>query len=82
MTRQKAAVEQQPSANLADEYRNLDDRIVRLPEVCQITGKSAPTIWREVKAGKFPKPRELGARTRGWILGEIRNHNRTLPVVK
>lgn len=44
-------------------------RIVRLPEVMEITGLSRTTIWRRERDGSFPPPIRLGGeRTRavGW----------------
>jgi prophage regulatory protein len=34
---------------------------------------SAPTLWRMVKAGKFPAPIKLSARVTAWRCGEVRN---------
>lgn len=33
---------------------------------------SAPTLWRMVKAGKFPKPTKLSARVTAWQVGQVR----------
>lgn len=33
---------------------------------------SAPTLWRKVKAGTFPKPVKLSARVTCWKVGEVR----------
>lgn len=33
---------------------------------------SAPTLWRMVKAGKFPKPTKLSARVTAWQAGQVR----------
>ena len=33
---------------------------------------SAPTLWRMVNAGKFPKPIKLSARITGWRVSEVR----------
>ena len=33
---------------------------------------SAPTLWRKVKAGDFPKPIKLGERITAWRVGDIR----------
>ncbi|MDE0351214.1 MAG: AlpA family phage regulatory protein [bacterium] len=44
-------------------------RVVRLPEVLEITGLSRTTIWRRERDGSFPSPIRLGGeRTRavGW----------------
>ena len=33
---------------------------------------SAPTLWRMVKAGTFPKPIKLSARVTAWNVGAVR----------
>ena len=33
---------------------------------------SAPTLWRKVKAGTFPKPIKLGERITAFKVGEVR----------
>lgn len=33
---------------------------------------SAPTLWRKVKDGTFPKPIKLSARVTVWKIGEVR----------
>ena len=33
---------------------------------------SAPTLWRKVKAGTFPKPVKLSERVTGWNVGAVR----------
>lgn len=33
---------------------------------------SAPTLWRKVKAGTFPKPTKLSERVTAWRVGDIR----------
>lgn len=33
---------------------------------------SAPTLWRKVKAGTFPKPHRLSERVTAWKVGEVR----------
>ncbi|WOK35450.1 helix-turn-helix transcriptional regulator [Sphingomonas sp. C3-2] len=47
------------------------DRIVRIAEICEITGLSARTIERKVKAGTFPAKRQLSAQCVGWRLSDI-----------
>lgn len=34
---------------------------------------SAATLWRMVKAGKFPKPTKLSARVTAWQVGQVRS---------
>lgn len=46
--------------------------ILRLPEVRQITGLSTSDIYRRIAAGTFPRQVKLGARSAGWIEGEVR----------
>ena len=36
------------------------ERILRLPEILEITGVSNATIWRWVNSGDFPAPVKLG----------------------
>lgn len=33
---------------------------------------SAPTLWRKVKAGTFPKPHRLSKRVTAWKVGDVR----------
>lgn len=33
---------------------------------------SAPTLWRKVKNGTFPKPIRLSERVTAWNVGEVR----------
>lgn len=33
---------------------------------------SAPTLWRKVKDGTFPKPSKLSARVTAWNVGDVR----------
>jgi prophage regulatory protein len=33
---------------------------------------SAPTLWRKVKAGTFPKPTKLSERVTAWNVGAVR----------
>ena len=33
---------------------------------------SAPTLWRKVKAGTFPKPVKLSERVTAWQVGDVR----------
>lgn len=33
---------------------------------------SAPTLWRKVKAGTFPRPVKLSERITAWKVGEVR----------
>jgi predicted DNA-binding transcriptional regulator AlpA len=46
------------------------DRILRIGEVLKLTGLSAATLWREVKAGRFPTPVPISTRGKGWLASE------------
>ena len=50
------------------------DKILRIPDVVEVTGLSRTTIWRRVKSGDFPAPVRLGSmatRSIGWREGEV-----------
>ena len=49
----------------------MSDPMLRPPEVMKRTGLSRTTLWRRVKAGTFPAPRELGEMAIGWPASEI-----------
>ncbi len=50
----------------------LHQRIMRKPEVLNISGFRHPTIWRMEKEGTFPKRVKLGGNSCGWLETEIR----------
>jgi prophage regulatory protein len=45
--------------------------ILRLPAVTARVGVSSTSIWRWYRAGRFPKPRRLGAGSVGWLASEV-----------
>ena len=56
---------------MANSAPQTKDRMLRPTEVFARTGLSRTTIWRRVKAGKFPPPTELGENAIGWPESEI-----------
>ena len=47
-------------------------RFLRLPEVEKAVGKKRSTIYRDIAAGTFPAPYDLGnSRSVGWLSTEI-----------
>ena len=46
-------------------------QINRLPQVIKRTGKSRPSIYRDMKSGNFPLALSLGSRSVGWLEAEI-----------
>jgi prophage regulatory protein len=48
------------------------DRMLRRPEVEEITGRSRSAIYEGMAAGTFPKPVKIGARAVAWPESVIR----------
>lgn len=46
-------------------------KILREPEVLERTQRSRPQRWRDIRAGKFPAPVQLGPNAVGWFEDEI-----------
>lgn len=49
----------------------MESQILRCPDVVRLTGLSKATVYREVKAGRFPAPIKLTSRRVGWKLTSI-----------
>ena len=49
-----------------------DSANVRIKTVMGLYACSIATVWRNVKLGYIPKPRQLTARTTVWNVGELR----------
>ena len=49
------------------------DRLIRRPEVEQITGKSRSGIYEGIADGTFPRPVRIGARAVAWRESDIQN---------
>ncbi len=60
--------DQPGSALLAASVR---DVLIRIENVCAITGLSVPTIYRLMAKGIFPRPLKITASARAWKLSEI-----------
>lgn len=60
----------------------LNDQLLRVPEVSQITSLSRVSIWRYEKQGKFPQRRKIGPNRVGWLESEVRSWMSTRPVVE
>ena len=48
------------------------DRFMPRSEVISATGLSDTTLWREYRAGRFPKPIPLTKNRVGWLESEVR----------
>ena len=48
------------------------ERLVRMRELCSLTGLGRSTIYRLIKEGRFPKPIDLlGPTTSAWLASEV-----------
>jgi prophage regulatory protein len=54
-------------------------RLLSKPEVMDLTGLSYPTIWAWMRAGKFPRSRDVGGRI-AWLESELAAWITDLPV--
>jgi prophage regulatory protein len=50
----------------------IQDRIIRLPQVKDLTGLGRSSIYLGIKEGRFPRHINLGGRSVGWLESEIR----------
>jgi predicted DNA-binding transcriptional regulator AlpA len=46
-------------------------RLLRLPQVVEITGLGRDTIYRYIREGRFPRQRRISERASGWREDEI-----------
>jgi len=51
-------------------------RMLRLPAVCDATGRGRSTLYAEIAAGLFPKAVALGPRNKAWPEHEVNAINR------
>jgi prophage regulatory protein len=49
----------------------LGPRVLRTAEAARRIGLSKSSLWRMVKDGEFPRPRQLSAHAVGWLESEI-----------
>jgi prophage regulatory protein len=52
---------------------NLQQKLLRLPQVTQTTGLSKSTIYARIAEGTFPKQIPLGPRLVVWVESDIQN---------
>jgi len=51
----------------------LNDRLLRLGQVLEITGLSKAMVYRLVGQGKFPEPCKPGGIASRWVESEVRS---------
>ncbi len=62
-----------PATATPDSHGFYEERILRLPAVCALVGLSPATIYRRLKARRFPRPLKLGGGSAiGWLAYDIR----------
>ena len=54
-------------------------KMLRTPEVLEITGLSRVTLWRKERAGTFPQRLRLSDNAVGWDSEEISSWLKSLP---
>ena len=71
----KATVHQSVFDALPDSAYIRESQLVQSPKRPETPAPlpfSAPTLWRKVKAGTFPKPVKLSERVTAWNVGTVR----------
>ncbi|MDE8651828.1 helix-turn-helix transcriptional regulator [Novosphingobium album (ex Liu et al. 2023)] len=66
---------------MAEAHLSGSDRFMRRKEVERETGLSRPTIYRQMAAGNFPRPRRIGVQAVAWVASEIEEWKRQRPLV-
>ena len=72
---QKASIHQSVFDALPDSAFIRESQLVQSPKRPDTPAPlpfSAPTLWRKVKAGTFPKPSKLSERVTAWNVGAVR----------
>jgi prophage regulatory protein len=59
---------------------HMSDRFLRVKQVCGKVGWSRGTLYAEVKAGRFPQPRQLGVRAIAFLESEVDEFIRSRPI--
>jgi prophage regulatory protein len=50
-----------------------DIRVLRLPQVCKVTGLCRSSVYQMETEQRFPRRIKIGARSVGWIESEVQN---------
>ncbi|MGX9352816.1 helix-turn-helix transcriptional regulator [Shimia sp. W99] len=56
---------------MADTYSASNTKVLRLPQVIEMTGVARSTIYLWIKQGNFPRPLKLSTRRVGWLASDI-----------
>lgn len=52
----------------------IQKQLLNIEDVKAITGFSTTTIYKHIKTGAFPKPKNCGGRAVRWRLADIENY--------
>lgn len=55
------------------------ERVLRIREVVERTGRSRSMVYDDIKAGRFPAPIRIGLRAVAWRQGDIDRWIETRP---
>lgn len=55
------------------------ERLLRIQEVVWKTGMSAPTIYRRMQDGSFPRPVQVSGNIVAWVMSEVDDWMARLP---
>ena len=58
---------------MQEHLEEYEDRLIRLPEVCRLTGLSKSTLYRLLEQNKFPQRVYCSERGVAWHLREVMN---------
>ena len=57
----------------------MTDRLLKIEQVCELTSLGKSLVWKMVREGDFPLPRQVSQRRRGWLQSEVVEWLRELP---
>lgn len=57
----------------------VSERLIRLRQVIEMTGRSRTAVYDDISRGKFPRPVKIGPRASAWKLSAIRSWMDALP---
>jgi len=57
----------------------MENRILRMAEVCDMVGLSRALVEAKIKDGIFPRGKMLTGRAKGWLLSDIQGWMEALP---
>ena len=65
------AVVHEPPSNLGSQSRMPEKQLLRLKEVCHITGLSRSMIYKMMNADEFPRSIQISGRNIAWAKSEV-----------